>query len=145
MRAIKEWAKRAARSAATVLIKGETGTGKELFAQAIHNASARKYHRFVALNCAALPETLIESELFCYEEGAFTGARRGGQAGKFELANLGTIFLDEVGDMPVSAQMKLLRVIQEKRVSRLSSRWFPFPFPFSGSGPPSFIRPPSRR
>jgi sigma-54 dependent transcriptional regulator, acetoin dehydrogenase operon transcriptional activator AcoR len=121
MRASKEWARRAALSPSTVLIKGETGTGKELFAQAIHNASPRKHHRFVALNCAALPEYLIESELFGYEEGAFTGARRGGQPGKFELANLGTIFLDEVGDMPPSVQMKLLRVIQEKRVSRIGS------------------------
>jgi sigma-54 dependent transcriptional regulator, acetoin dehydrogenase operon transcriptional activator AcoR len=119
--ALKEWAKLAAASPFTVLISGETGTGKELFAQAIHTASPRMDRPFIAINCAALPESLIESELFGYEEGAFTGARRGGQAGKFEIADGGTIFLDEIGDMSGSVQMKLLRVIQENRVTRVGS------------------------
>jgi PAS domain S-box-containing protein len=117
----KQWALLAADSPSTVLINGESGTGKELFAQAIHSASPRRELQFIALNCAALPENLIESELFGYEEGAFTGARRGGQAGKFEVADGGTIFLDEIGDMALSVQAKLLRVIQEKRVSRIGS------------------------
>lgn len=117
----KEWAKMAAFSPSTVLLNGESGTGKELFAQAIHNASPRRERPFVALNCAALPESLIESELFGYEEGTFTGARKGGQSGKFELADGGTVFLDEIGDMPLSVQAKLLRVIQEKKVSRIGS------------------------
>ncbi|HJV36279.1 sigma-54-dependent Fis family transcriptional regulator [Geomonas sp.] len=119
--AAKEWAKLAADSPSTVLINGESGTGKELFAQAIHNASQRHGRQFIALNCAALPETLIESELFGYEEGTFTGARKGGQAGKFEIADGGTIFLDEIGDMSLSVQAKLLRVLQEKTVSRIGS------------------------
>jgi len=117
----KEWAKLAAASPSTVLINGESGTGKELFAQAIHNASPRRDRQFIALNCAALPENLIESELFGYEEGAFTGAKRGGQAGKFEIADGGTIFLDEIGDMSLNVQAKLLRVIQEKKVARIGS------------------------
>jgi sigma-54 dependent transcriptional regulator, acetoin dehydrogenase operon transcriptional activator AcoR len=117
----KEWARLAADSPSTVLINGESGTGKELFAQAIHNASPRKGRQFIALNCAALPENLIESELFGYEDGTFTGAKRGGQAGKFEVADGGTIFLDEIGDMALSVQSKLLRVIQEKKVSRIGS------------------------
>lgn len=115
----KEWAKLAANSPSTVLINGESGTGKELFAQAIHNASPRQGRQFIALNCAALPENLIESELFGYEEGTFTGAKRGGQAGKFEIADGGTIFLDEIGDMSLNVQAKLLRVLQEKKVSRI--------------------------
>ncbi|HJV64520.1 MAG TPA: sigma-54-dependent Fis family transcriptional regulator [Geomonas sp.] len=119
--AAKEWAKLAADSPSTVLINGESGTGKELFAQAIHNASPRQGRQFIALNCAALPESLIESELFGYEEGTFTGARKGGQAGKFEIADGGTIFLDEIGDMSLSVQAKLLRVLQEKKVSRIGS------------------------
>jgi sigma-54 dependent transcriptional regulator, acetoin dehydrogenase operon transcriptional activator AcoR len=119
--AAKEWARLAAESSSTVLINGESGTGKELFAQAIHNASPRRGRQFIALNCAALPETLIESELFGYEEGTFTGARRGGQAGKFEIADGGTIFLDEIGDMSLTVQAKLLRVLQEKKVSRIGS------------------------
>jgi sigma-54 dependent transcriptional regulator, acetoin dehydrogenase operon transcriptional activator AcoR len=118
---LKEWAKQAAEAPSTVLIHGESGTGKELFAQAIHNASFRREQPFVAINCAALPENLIESELFGYEEGAFTGAKRGGQAGKFEAANGGTLFLDEIGDMPLSVQTKLLRVIQEMKLARLGS------------------------
>jgi PAS domain S-box-containing protein len=103
----------------TVLIVGETGTGKELFAQSIHNASLRKNGPFVAVNCAALPENLLESELFGYVEGAFTGAVKGGKAGLFELAHGGTIFLDEIGEMPVGLQAKLLRVIQERKVRRI--------------------------
>lgn len=103
----------------TILIEGETGTGKELFAQGIHNHSERKNGPFVAINCAALPETLLESELMGYEEGAFTGARRGGKAGLFELAHQGTIFLDEVNQIPVAIQARVLRVIQEKVVMRL--------------------------
>ena len=119
-KAIK-WAKIAEGSPSTVLLTGESGTGKELFAQAIHNGSARKNRPFIAINCAALPETLIESELFGYEEGSFTGSKKGGQIGKFELANSGTIFLDEVGDIPLFTQVKLLRVIQEKKISRIGS------------------------
>ena len=104
---------------ATVLIQGETGTGKELFAQSIHNESPRSNMPFVAINCAALPENLLESELFGYEEGAFTGAKKGGKMGLFELAHTGTIFLDEIGDMPISLQTRLLRIIQEKEVMRI--------------------------
>lgn len=102
-----------------ILIEGETGTGKELFAQSIHNSSHRKTGPFVAINCAALPENLLESELMGYEEGAFTGARRGGKAGLFELAHTGTIFLDEINQIPVQLQARLLRVLQEKQVLRL--------------------------
>lgn len=109
----------AAQSSSNVLIQGESGTGKELLAQAIHNASSLKEGPFVAVNCAAIPRELIESELFGYEEGAFTGAVKGGRPGKFELANDGTIFLDEIGDMPLDMQVKLLRVIQEKKVMRI--------------------------
>lgn len=108
-----------ARSDSTVLIRGESGTGKELFAHALHNASPRRARPFVRVNCSALPENLLESELFGYREGAFTGARRGGKMGKFELADGGTIFLDEIGDLPVNMQAKLLRVLQEKEIERL--------------------------
>ncbi|MCX7170267.1 MAG: sigma 54-interacting transcriptional regulator [Proteobacteria bacterium] len=101
---------------ATVLITGESGTGKELFAQAMHNDSRRRLGAFVAINCAALPESLLESELFGYEEGAFTGSRKGGKPGLFENANGGTIFLDEIGDMPISLQTRMLRVLQEREV-----------------------------
>ena len=114
-----EQAKQAAETRATVLLRGESGTGKELFAHAIHNASDRKYNQFVRVNCAALSESLLESELFGYEEGAFTGARRGGKKGLFEEANGGTIFLDEIGELKPSTQAKLLRVLQEKEVLRV--------------------------
>ena len=115
----KEYAKRIAKSSSTVLIQGESGTGKELFARAIHYASDRRAYPFVAINCTAIPENLIESELFGYDEGAFTGARKGGKLGKFELASKGTIFLDEIGDMPLNLQAKLLRVLQEGRIVRV--------------------------
>ncbi len=119
MKDVVNQAKKYALLDSTVLILGETGTGKELFAQSIHNASERKNGPFVAINCAALPENLLESELFGYAEGAFTGARKGGKAGLFELAHKGTIFLDEIGEMPMGLQSKLLRVIQEKKVMRI--------------------------
>ena len=117
--AAKEEAERASRTDSTVLLRGETGTGKELFAHAIHAAGPRRSGPFIKLNCAAVPAELLESELFGYEEGAFTGARRGGKPGKFELAAGGTLFLDEIGDMPLPMQGKLLRVLQEKEVDRL--------------------------
>jgi PAS domain S-box-containing protein len=117
--AAKEEAERASRTDSTVLLRGETGTGKELFAHAIHAAGSRRAGPFIKLNCAAVPSELLESELFGYEEGAFTGARRGGKPGKFELAAGGTLFLDEIGDMPLPMQAKLLRVLQEKEVDRL--------------------------
>ena len=103
----------------TVLITGESGTGKELMAHAIHNASRRRLRPFVRVNCAAIPENLLESELFGYEEGAYTGAKKGGKLGKFELADMGTIFLDEIAEMPLNMQSKLLFVLQEGVVERL--------------------------
>lgn len=112
-------ARRFAQTDLTVLIVGESGSGKELFAQAIHNASARAGQPFVALNCAAFPEALLESELFGYEEGAFTGSRRGGKRGLFETAHTGSLFLDEIGDMPLSLQTRLLRVLQEREIIRV--------------------------
>lgn len=108
-------------SDSNILIYGETGTGKELFAQSIHNSSPRKNHPFVAINCSALPENLLESELFGYVEGAFTGAAKGGKMGFFELAHKGTIFLDEIGDVSQKLQSRLLRVLQEREVVRLGS------------------------
>ncbi|WP_210609671.1 sigma 54-interacting transcriptional regulator [Priestia flexa] len=114
-----EQAKLAAKTPATVLLRGESGTGKELFAHAIHNASERKYNKFVRVNCAALSESLLESELFGYEEGAFSGAKRGGKRGLFEEANNGSIFLDEIGELSAHMQAKLLRVLQEKELVRV--------------------------
>lgn len=110
-----------ASNSAPVLLLGETGTGKELFAQAIHNESDRKNRPFVAINCGAIPKELLESELFGYEEGAFTGAQRGGRPGKFELADSGTLFLDEIGDMPFDMQVKILRVLQSGELQRIGS------------------------
>ena len=112
-------AKRISDSPSTVLILGESGTGKEVFAQAIHNASSRREEAFVALNCGALPRNLIETELFGYEDGAFTGAKRGGRAGKFELADGGTLFLDEIGELPLEMQVNLLRVLEEGKLYRV--------------------------
>lgn len=109
----------AAASMSSVLLQGESGTGKEIFAQAIHNRSERRSGPFIAVNCGAIPRELIGSELFGYAEGAFTGAKRGGKPGKFELAAGGTLFLDEIGDMPLEHQVALLRVLQEKKVSRI--------------------------
>lgn len=119
MEYLKKLGRTAAQSNSTVLILGESGTGKELFAQAIHKASYRKFGPFIPINCAAIPRELLESELFGYEAGAFTGAKRGGKPGKFELSNGGTIFLDEVGDMPLEMQVKLLRVLEEKEFERV--------------------------
>ncbi|MGL5315727.1 MAG: sigma 54-interacting transcriptional regulator [Peptostreptococcaceae bacterium] len=112
----------ASRSTSTVLITGESGTGKELFARAIHNHSNRCDNPFVAINCAAIPDNLLESELFGYEEGAFTGAKKGGNLGKFELAHKGTIFLDEIGDMSLHLQAKLLRTLQEKELNKIGAK-----------------------
>ncbi len=119
MTEVKREAARYARSESTVLILGESGTGKELFAQAVHNGSKRAKRPFVAINCAALPQSLLESELFGYEEGAFTGAKKGGKQGLFELAHGGTIFLDEIGEMPLPIQSRLLRVLEEHEVLRI--------------------------
>ena len=109
----------AAKSDFNVLIRGESGTGKEIFARTIHNNSSRKKNSFIAVNCAAIPENLLESELFGYEDGAFTGAKKGGKPGKFELANNGTIFLDEIGDLALHLQPKLLRVIEYGDMERV--------------------------
>ncbi|RAT94987.1 sigma-54-dependent Fis family transcriptional regulator [Brevibacillus sp. Leaf182] len=120
IREAKEWAETFARTDATVLIQGESGTGKELFAQGIHLSSQRATGPFIPVNCAALPGNLLESELFGYEEGAFTGARKGGKPGLFELAHGGTLFLDEIGEMSIPIQALLLRILQEKKVRRIS-------------------------
>lgn len=114
-----DFARRFAATDLSVLFLGESGSGKEMFAQSMHNASSRRSGPFVAVNCAALPEGLLESELFGYDEGAFTGARRSGKMGLFELAHNGTVFLDEIGEMPLAVQSRLLRVLQEKKVMRL--------------------------
>ncbi|MDQ0246638.1 transcriptional regulator with PAS, ATPase and Fis domain [Bacillus fengqiuensis] len=118
----KRLAERVSGSQSSVLILGESGTGKELFAHAIHHESARGQFPLIRVNCASIPEHLLESEMFGYEEGAFTGARRGGKKGKFELAHRGTLFLDEIGDMPLPMQSKLLRVLQEKEIERIGGR-----------------------
>lgn len=119
MQDCKDLARRYAATGASILIEGESGTGKELFAQSIHNASPRADGPFVAVNCAAIPETLLESELFGYEGGAFTGARKEGKPGLFEQAHQGTIFLDEIGEIPAPLQARLLRVLQEREVRRV--------------------------
>ncbi|MFM1651077.1 sigma 54-interacting transcriptional regulator [Brevibacillus sp. B_LB10_24] len=119
MKNIKSKAAHFARSSSTILITGESGTGKEMFARAIHEASPRADQPFISINCGAIPETLIESELFGYEKGSFTGANAKGKPGKFELANHGTIFLDEVGTMPLYLQVKLLRVIQSREIDKI--------------------------
>lgn len=119
MRVAVDNARRAAVTPVTVLLSGESGTGKELFAHAIHHASQRKTRRFIRVNCAAIPETLLESELFGYEAGAFSGALKGGKKGLFEEANGGTLFLDEIGEITPSIQAKLLRVLQEKEITRV--------------------------
>lgn len=118
---IKEDAMAFADSKSNVLILGESGTGKEIIAKAMHNVSIRREHPFVAVNCAAIPDNLLESELFGYVEGAFTGASKGGREGKFELADKGTLFLDEIGEMPIYLQPKLLRVIQDRKIQRVGS------------------------
>ncbi len=112
-------ARKAAATSLPILLSGESGTGKELFAQSIHNSSARRAEAFIRLNCAAIPKDLLESELFGYDRGAFTGAKSTGKAGKFELADKGTIFLDEIGDLPLQMQPKLLRVLEEKEFERI--------------------------
>ncbi len=118
-REVIDIAKAISHSDSSVLLMGESGTGKDMIAQAIHNESPRRNQSFVAINCAALPRELIASELFGYDEGAFTGAKKGGNVGKFELANHGTLFLDEIGDVPMDSQVSLLRVLEEKAVIRL--------------------------
>lgn len=121
IKSLKNKVKRIADSKSTVLITGESGTGKELVARAIHSESDRKNKPFIAINCGAIPETLLESELFGYVKGAFSGASSSGRIGKFELANKGVIFLDEIGDIPLYLQVKLLRVLQERVVVRIGS------------------------
>lgn len=119
MRRLKQKVYKVSKTSSTVLITGESGTGKELFAHAIHKASPRRDRAFVRVNCTSIPSELLESELFGYEEGAFTGAKRGGKLGKFEIAQGGTVFLDEIGDMDRTMQAKLLRVLQEKEIERV--------------------------
>lgn len=116
-----EYSKKISDSRSTILIMGESGTGKEVFAQSIHNYSSRSEEPFIAVNCGAIPRNLIESELFGYEEGSFTGAKRGGYSGKFEIADGGSIFLDEIGEMPIDMQTKLLRAIEEGLITRIGS------------------------
>lgn len=123
IQAIKSSLFNIAQTRSTVLISGETGTGKELFAHAIHQLSPRSQHSLVLVNCAAIPTELFESELFGYEDGAFTGARKGGKIGKFEYANGGTLVLDEIDQLPLTMQSKLLRVLQEKEIERVGSNF----------------------
>lgn len=118
---LKEDIKKIATTNSTVLITGESGTGKELVARSLHSQGDRRDKPFVVINCSAIPDTLLESELFGYVKGAFTGANQNGRIGKFELANSGVIFLDEIGDMPLYLQAKILRVIQEKKIERIGS------------------------
>lgn len=118
---LKRFTERIANTNSNVLILGESGTGKELFAHAIHNNSKRINSPFIRVNCGSIPHDLIESELFGYEEGSFTGARKGGKIGKFKAANGGTIFLDEIGDLPMNMQVKLLRVLQDKVIEKIGS------------------------
>jgi transcriptional regulator with PAS, ATPase and Fis domain len=118
---VKKLARKASRTSSTLLITGESGTGKEIIAQAIHTRSVRREAPFISVNCGAIPENLLESELFGYVDGAFTGARKGGKPGKFEMANGGTILLDEIGDMPLYMQVKILRVLQERAVWRVGA------------------------
>jgi PAS domain S-box-containing protein len=119
----KAMAGKGALTDSSILLLGESGTGKELFAHAIHQESSRAAKPFIKVNCAAIPHELLESELFGYEEGAFTGALKGGKAGKFETADGGTLFLDEIGDMPMSMQSKLLRVLQEKEIEKIGAQY----------------------
>ncbi|UOQ92356.1 sigma 54-interacting transcriptional regulator [Halobacillus shinanisalinarum] len=121
MHLLKDKIKKVAPGNVSVLLRGESGTGKELFAHSIHHLSERNTKPFVKVNCAAIPEHLLESELFGYQEGAFTGAKKGGKPGKFQLANGGTLFLDEIGDMPLQAQVKILRVLQEGEMDAIGS------------------------
>ncbi len=123
MKGIVELAKKAAKTNCNILIEGNSGTGKEVFAQSIHNFSSRKNGPFVAVNCAAIPRELVESELFGYEKGAFTGASKGGYPGKFELAEGGTIFLDEIGELPLDIQSKLLRVLDNLKITRVGGTY----------------------
>lgn len=123
MERLKELTMRAAKTNSNVLILGESGTGKELFAHAIHNNSRRIDAPFIRVNCGAIPYELLESELFGYEEGSFTGAKKGGKIGKFKAADGGTIFLDEIGDLPMNMQVKLLRVLQDKEIERIGSNF----------------------
>lgn len=118
---VKKMIEKAARVPATVLLRGESGTGKELFANSIHAQSSRSYNKFIRVNCAALSDSLLESELFGYEEGSFTGALKGGRKGLFEEADKGTIFLDEISEISMNTQAKLLRVLQEKEIMRVGS------------------------
>lgn len=119
---LKDKARKIAKSQSTILIQGESGTGKELLARAIHEYSTRANNPFITINCAAIPDALLESELFGYEEGAFTGAKRGGKMGKFQLAEGGTVFLDEIGELPIHLQAKLLRVLQEKTIEKVGGQ-----------------------
>ncbi len=121
MTVLKETIRKIAKNNSNVLIFGESGTGKELFAHAIHNASKRSQQPLICLNCASIPENLLESELFGYEEGSFTGAQKGGRSGLFQAANKGTLFLDEIGDLPMQMQVKLLRVLQDKEIQKIGS------------------------
>ncbi|HCF38989.1 MAG TPA: sigma-54-dependent Fis family transcriptional regulator, partial [Thermosipho africanus] len=118
---LKESAEHFAKGPSNIFIQGKSGTGKEMFARAIHNASLVSNGPFIVINCAAIPENLMESELFGHKEGAFTGSMKGGQVGKFQLADKGTLFLDEIGEMPIHLQPKLLRAIQEKRIQPIGS------------------------